>query len=87
MPLLRKPLYQRNEGADDDRWRLVFDTGARRLFVEHEQTRGDMRGHGYATTTDEIDLDTFLRDDGDAQRELVQLLGTLFMDHDEPVPA
>ena len=45
MPLLRKPLYQRSEGADDDRWRLAFDTDTRRLFVEHEQTRGDMRGH------------------------------------------
>lgn len=87
MPLLRKPLYQRSEGADDDRWRLAFDTDARRLFVEHEQTRGDMRGYGYATTTDEISLDSFLRDDGDAQRELVRLLGALFMDHDEAVPA
>lgn len=87
MPLLRKPLYQRNEGADEDRWRLVFDTDTRRLFVEHEQTRGDMRGYGYATVTDEIDLDTFLRDDGDAQRELVHLLGVLFADHDEPVSA
>jgi hypothetical protein len=87
MPLLRKPLYQRNEGGDDDRWRLAFDTDTRRLFVEHEQTRGDMRGYGYATTIDEINLDTFLRDEGDAQRELVHLLGALFMDQDEPVPA
>jgi hypothetical protein len=87
MPLHRKPLYQRSEGADDDRWRLAFDTDTRRLFVEHEQTRGDMRGHGYATTTDEIDLNMFLRDDGEAQRELVHLLGALFMDHDEPVSA
>ena len=64
MPLLRKPLYQRSEGADDDRWRLAFDTDSRRLFVEHEQTRGDMRGWGYATMTDEIDLAAFLRDEG-----------------------
>ena len=87
MPLLRKPLYQRSEGADDDRWRLAFDTDSRRLFVEHEQTRGDMRGWGYATMTDEIDLAAFLRDDGEAQRELVRLLGALFTTRDEPVPA
>jgi hypothetical protein len=61
MPLLRKPLYQRSEGADEDRWRLVFDTDASRLFVEHEKTRGDMRGSGYGTDIDELDVATFLR--------------------------
>jgi hypothetical protein len=54
MPQLRKPLYQRSEGADEDCWRLVFDTDSSRLFVEHESIRGDMRGSGYATDTDEI---------------------------------
>jgi hypothetical protein len=30
MMLLRRPPYQRTEGADDDRWLLVFDTDANR---------------------------------------------------------
>jgi hypothetical protein len=78
MPLLRKPLYQRNEGRDEDRWRLAFDTDTRRLFVEHETTRGDMRGSGYSTDTDEIDVADFLRESGEGQRELVLMLEKLF---------
>jgi hypothetical protein len=78
MPLLRKPLYQRSEGSDEDRWRLVFDTDANRLFVEHEKMRGDMRGSGYGTDIDELDVATFLNERGQGQHELVRLLGTLF---------
>jgi len=85
MPLLRKPLYQRSEGRDEDRWRLAFDTDTRRLFVEHETTRGDMRGSGYSTNTDEIDVADFLRESGEGPRELVQLLGALFEDCGEAV--
>jgi hypothetical protein len=81
MPLLRRPLYQRSEGADEDRWRLVFDTDANRLFVEHEATRGDMRGSGYATSTDEMDIAAFLNEHSPGQHELVELIGTLFEQH------
>jgi hypothetical protein len=80
--VLRRPLYQRNEGADEDVWRLVFDTDTNRLFVEHEQQRGDMRGSGYATGTDEIELAAFLNEQGDGQQELVRLLGALFEGQD-----
>jgi hypothetical protein len=80
MPLLRRPLYQHSEGADEDRWRLAFDTDTNRLFVEHERKRGDMRGPGYATNTDEIDVAAFLNERGPGQRELVRLLGTLSED-------
>jgi hypothetical protein len=83
MPLLRKPLYQRSEGSDEDCWRLVFDTDANRLFVEHEKTRGDMRGSGYGIDTDEMDIAAFLNEHGQGQHELVQLLGTLFEDRKE----
>ena len=85
MPLLKKPLYQRSEGRDEDRWRLAFDTRARRLFVEHQKTRGDMRGSGYSTDTDEIDVADFLLERGEGQRELVRLLGALFEDGHDPV--
>jgi hypothetical protein len=92
MAQLRKPLYQHTDGADEDRWRLVFDTDTHRLFVEHEKTRGDMRGSGYSTDIDEMDVTAFLSERGrghgqhegqdlhQGQRELVQLLGTLFED-------
>jgi hypothetical protein len=83
MPLLRKPLYQRSEGTDEDRWRLAFDTDTNRLFVEHEKKRGDMRGSGYGTDIDELDVAAFLNKRGQGQRELVQLLGTLFEDGKE----
>jgi hypothetical protein len=78
MCLLRRPLYQRSDGADEDRWRLAFDTESKRLFVEHEKTRGDMRGHGYGTEIDEIEIAEFLTQRGEGQRELVRLFGTLF---------
>ena len=82
MPILRKPLYQINEGRDEDRWRLVFDTETRRLFVEHERTRGDMRGRGYSIETDELELADYLADSGQdqdhGQQELTRLLGGLF---------
>jgi hypothetical protein len=78
MPLLRKPLYQRNDGPDEDRWRLAFDTETHRLFVEHEKTRGDMRGFGYATETSDIEVTDYLAGEGQGQHELVRLLGTLF---------
>jgi hypothetical protein len=87
MPLLRKPLYQRSEGRDEDRWRLAFDTDTRRLFIEHETTRGDMRGSGYSTNTDEIDVADFLRESGEGPRELVRLLGVIFEDCGEAVTA
>ena len=39
MSLLKKELYKSAKGPvanDEDWWRLVFDTDARRLYVEHE---------------------------------------------------
>jgi hypothetical protein len=87
MPLLRKSLYQRAEGADEDRWCLVFDTDANRLFVEHEEKRGDMRGAGYGVHTDEMDVAAYLNERGQGQQELVRLLGALFADRaDSPRP-
>jgi hypothetical protein len=92
MPQLRRPLYQRNEGADEDRWCLVFDTEAVRLFVEHEIRRGDMLGSGYGVTIDEIDITDFLNERGSdeheqGQRELVRLLEALFEDRKEAAMA
>jgi hypothetical protein len=78
MPHLTRPLYQINDGADEDRWRLAFDTDTRRLFVEHEKTRGDTRGRGYSIEIDEIEVSDFLSENGPGQLELARLLGALF---------
>jgi hypothetical protein len=83
MPLLVRPLYQRSEGRDEDRWCLVLDTDAKRLFVEHERRRGDMRGPGYATDVDEVDIAQFLTERGPGSDELVRLLSGLFEEHRE----
>ena len=80
MPLLVRPLYQRSDLNDEDRWCLVFDTDAKRLFVEHEQRRGDARGPGYAIDIDEIDLSEFLTERGPGHEELVRLLVRMFED-------
>jgi len=85
MPVLRRPIYQRSEGADEDRWCLVFDTDANRLFVEHESKRGDMRGSGYSIKTEEIDVADFLSETGEGQHQFVQLLSTLFEKRKEAV--
>jgi hypothetical protein len=77
---VRRPLYQRSEGADEDRWRLALDTETSRLFVEHEKRRGDFRGAGYAIETDEIELAEFLKQPGQGREQLVKLLETLFAD-------
>jgi hypothetical protein len=78
MSLLRRPLYQRSEGADEDRWRLALDTETSRLFVEHEKQRGDFRGAGYAVETDEIELAEFLKQPSQERDQLVKLLERLF---------
>ena len=78
MPRLTKPLYQINNGPDEDRWLLAFDTDTRRLFVEHEKTRGDTRGRGYSTEIDELKVADYLGENGPGQDELARLLGALF---------
>jgi hypothetical protein len=92
MSQLRRPLYQRSDGADEDRRCLVFDTDAVRLFVEHEIRRGDMRGSGYSVHTEEIELAAFLSERGQSEHEqgrheLVRLLGALFEDREEAAMA
>jgi hypothetical protein len=87
MPLLVRPLYQRSEGRDEELWCLVFDTDADRLFIEHEQRRGDMRGQGYGTSVDEIDVVEFLSKRGPGHQELVRLLSRMFEEQKEPADA
>jgi ABC-type uncharacterized transport system ATPase subunit len=74
MMLLRRPPYQRTEGADDDRWLLVFDTDAKPVIVEQ---RKQARRHAWVRLrikTEETELAAFVGARGQGQRELVQLL-------------
>jgi hypothetical protein len=64
MPVWRTPLYQRSDGADEDRWRLAFDTDAKRLFIEYEWKRGYAGGAGFSSGTDERGIAEFLNEPG-----------------------
>jgi hypothetical protein len=84
MPRLKRTLYERADGPDEDRWRLVLDTDARLLFVEHEEKRGDLQGAGYGIAVDDMDITTFLNEYGRGQSELIELLSSLFGDRLRP---
>ena len=84
MPLLKRELHRTAKGPamnDGDRWRLVFDTDAKRLYVEHVWEHVDVR-RGGATSKGraEADVGTFLKQPGQgpAHRELLRLLPGLF---------
>src|SRR5438477_3331598 len=73
---LRSLLYQRAEGSNEDWWRLVLDTDAKRLTVEHEWRRQNARGAGYQAGTAELEINAFLHGDEGrgAQSELMRVL-------------
>ena len=86
MPLLKRDLHRTAKGpviSGEDRWRLVFDTDAKRLYVEHVWEHVDVR-RGVATSKGraEVDVGSFLKQPGQgpAQRELLRLLSGLFGD-------
>jgi hypothetical protein len=57
-------------------WRLVFDTEAKRLLVEHRTTRMSDGGRAWSTRTEEISLSTYLSQQPETggHRELLQIL-------------
>jgi hypothetical protein len=74
MMLLRRPLYQRTEGADDDRWLLVFDTDAKPVIVEQRKQARRYAWVRVRIKTEETELAALLGAIGRGQREIVQLL-------------
>ena len=86
MAVLKRLLHQRATGPvgnDEDWWRLVFDTDAGRLYVEHEWEHTDVRGLGVSNKSiEQIDIESFLLQPGQsaAHRELCSLLERLFED-------
>jgi hypothetical protein len=84
MPLMKRELARRATGPvsnDEDWWRLVFDTDAGRLYVEHEWAYADVRrgGPGYSGVAG-VDVAEFLNEGGRgaSHRELLRLISTLF---------
>ena len=86
MALLKRELHRTAKGPvmnDQDWWRLVFDTDANRLYVEHEWHHTDVRGRGETDQgRSEMDVGAFLSrfGAGPEHRELVRLLSGLFGD-------
>jgi hypothetical protein len=84
MPLMKRELHRSGIGpllTDGDCWRLVFDTGARRFYVEHEwEYVGTRRGRAADAGRTETDVASFLADlgQGPAHRELQRLLSEIF---------
>jgi hypothetical protein len=84
MPLLKREFHRRAKGPvmnDEDWWRLVFDTDAKRLYVEHEWAHTDVRkGSSADSGTAEFEISAFLNEPshGAAQRQLLRLLTNLF---------
>ena len=86
MPLLKRELHQAAKGPvmnDEDWWRLVFDTDANRLYVEHEWQYVDVQRKGEANHGQiEMDVTSFLNkpEQGMAHQKLLHLLSRLFED-------
>lgn len=84
MAKLKRELARRARGPvmnDEDWWRLVYDSEAKRLYVEHEWEHVDVRKAGKADKgTKELEIGQFLNEggEGEAHRELVRLISGLF---------
>lgn len=79
MPMLKKEFYKRANGPimnDEDWWRLVFDTDAKRLYVEHQWSYLDVRRGQCDGGKAELEISDFLNQSGQgaAQQELVKLM-------------
>ena len=83
MAKLTRQLHERVAGAhkkNEDWWRLVFDTEAKRFYVEHEWSHTDAwRAARSNNGTAEFDIDGFLAEgEAQAQAELLRIIESLF---------
>ena len=84
MALLKRELNRSAKGPvqnDEDWWHLVFDTDAKRLYVEHRWGYVDVRGAGEANSgTEQFEVGDYLKQGGQTagHRELWRLLQGLF---------
>ena len=83
MAKLTRQLHElvRDGGKENkDRWRLVFDTEAKRFYVEHEWSHTDAwRAARSNNGTAEFDINGFLAEgEAPAQAELLRIIESLF---------
>ena len=83
MAKLTRQLHERVAGAhneNEDWWRLVFDTEAKRFYVEHEWSHTDAwRAARSNNGTAEFDINGFLAEgEAPAQAELLRIIESLF---------
>jgi len=82
MARLTRQLHERAKGAqkeNEDWWRLVFDTEAKRFYVEHEWSHTDAwRAARSNNGTAEFDINGFLAEgEAPAQAELLRIIESL----------
>ena len=83
MAKLTRQLHERISGdntENKDWWRLVFDTEAQRLYIEHEWRHTDAwRAARSNNGTAEFDINGFLAEgEAQAQAELLRIIESLF---------
>ena len=68
------------KGGNEEWWRLVFDTEAQRLYIEHEWSHTDAwRASRSKSGTAEFDINGFLAEgEAPAQAELQRIIESLF---------
>lgn len=80
MAKLTRQLHKLTKGGNKEWWRLVFDTEASRLYVEHEWSHTDAwRVARSNSGTAEFDVNAFLTEgEAPAQAELLRIIESLF---------
>ncbi len=82
MAKLTRQLHERVKGGhmeNEDWWRLVFDTEAQRLYIEHEWSHTDAwRASRSKSGTAEFEVNSFLSEgEAPAQAELQRIIESL----------
>ncbi len=80
MAKLTRQLLKLAKGGNEEWWRLVFDTEAQRLYIEHEWSHTDAwRASRSKSGTAEFDINRFLAEgEAPAQAELQRIIESLF---------
>jgi hypothetical protein len=80
MAKLTRQLHKLTKGGNEEWWRLVFDTEAKRLYIEHEWSHRDVwRASRSNSGTVEFEINSFLAEgEAPAQEELLRIIDILF---------
>jgi hypothetical protein len=80
MAKLTRQLHKLAKGGNEEWWRLVFDTKAQRLYIEHEWSHTDAwRASRSKSGTAEFDINGFLAEgEASAQAALQRIIEKLF---------